>query len=161
MAETASPAQTLSALEKAAFRRLAARLALVRAYLRHKEEYHLSDARAQEEVAERFAARAAEVDEWVYEVYDNVSGRTLRRWAERLDEGGLAGLADDHGPRSQRTYASYFDPGTEMRKRALYFLADHPRCTSAELLGELRNHFDEADLPDRRTVQRFLKKMAT
>ncbi len=160
MAETASPTQTLNALEDTAFRRLIARLALVRAYLRHREEHHLSDTQALEETAERFAERAAEVDAWVYEVYDGVSGRTLRRWAERLAEGGLAGLADDHGPRSERTYTSYFDPGTEMRKVALYFLADHPRCTSGELLDELRRHFDESDLPDRRTVQRFLKKMA-
>ncbi len=158
MPDTDDALETLAALEATAFHRLLARLALLRAYARHRDANHLSDAAAQEEVAAQFAARTLEVEPWVYDVYDTVSGRTLRRWEERFQEERLAGLADDHGRRS-RAYASYFDPGTEMRKRALYFLADHPGGTSADLLDELRRHFAADELPDRRTVQRFLAKM--
>ena len=149
----------MAGLEDGAARRLWARLALLRAYVRHRETNHLSDRQAQEEVAEQVAEQRAEgLDAWVYKTYGSVSGRTLRRWEERLREGGLVGLSDDHGQRSARSYASYFDPGTEMRRRALYFLADHPGCTSTDLLNDLAEHFAADELPDRRTVQRFLQK---
>lgn len=158
-ADETAALDVLAALDDGAAQRLLARLALLRAYVRHRDAHHLSDRQAQEDVAEMVAGRMADgLDPWVYDVYDTVSGRTLRRWEERLAEGGLAGLSDDHGQRSARSYASYFDPGTEMRRRALYFLADHPGCTSTELLNDLGRHFSEDELPDRRTVQRFLQK---
>jgi hypothetical protein len=150
----------LGQLEEGGFRRLAARLALLRAYARHRDEESLSDAQAQEDTAEAFDRRTASVDDWVYDVYDSVTARTLRRWAQQFRDEGLQGLIDRHGRRSERSYESYFGAGSELRKVALYYIADHPDCTSTELLDELADHVDEEDdLPTRRTVQRFLKKM--
>jgi hypothetical protein len=149
----------LGQLEEGGFRRLAARLALLRAYARHRDEESLSDAQAQEDTAEAFDRRTAAVDDWVYDVYDSVTARTLRRWAQQFRDEGLQGLIDRHGRRSERSYESYFGAGSELRKVALYYIADHPDCTSTELLDELAEHVDEDELPTRRTVQRFLKKM--
>ncbi|NBC18841.1 MAG: helix-turn-helix domain-containing protein [Bacteroidetes bacterium] len=148
----------LAGLEPSGLQRLQARLALLHAYLRTRDAEGLSDRQALEQVAAQFNAGAAAVDDWVYGVYDSVSGRTLRRWAERLQEGGLAGLTDDYGKRSERTYRSYFDPGSPLRKVALHHLADHPDCTASEVMAELRQHADGGDLPNLRTVQRFLEK---
>ena len=153
------PLRQLAGLEEGGFRRLAARLALLRAYARHREEESLSDAQAQEDTAEAFDNRTAAVDQWVYDVYDSVTARTLRRWAQQFRDDGLQGLIDHHGRRSERSYESYFGAGSELRKVALYYIADHPDCTSTELLDELSEHVDEDELPTRRTVQRFLKKM--
>jgi hypothetical protein len=149
----------LGQLEEGGFRRLAARLALLRAYARHRDEESLSDAQAQEDTAEAFDRRTAAVDDWVYDVYDSVTARTLRRWAQQFRDEGLQGLIDRHGRRSERSYESYFGAGSELRKIALYYIADHPDCTSTELLDELAEHVDEDELPTRRTVQRFLRKM--
>ena len=149
----------LAQLEEGGFRRLAARLALLRTYARHREEESLSDAQAQEDTAEAFEQGTAVVDDWVYDVYDSVTARTLRRWAQQFRDDGLQGLIDRHGRRSERSYESYFGAGSELRKIALYYIADHPDCTSTELLDELAEHVDEDDLPTRRTVQRFLRKM--
>jgi len=149
----------LAQLKRGGFRRLAARLALLRAYARRHETEGLSDAQAQEEVAEAFEQRTAAVDDWVYNVYDSVTARTLRRWAQQFRDDGLQGLIDRHGRRSERSYESYFGAGSELRTVALHYLADHPDCTSTELLDELAQHVDEEALPTRRTVQRFLKKM--
>ncbi|MEF8817422.1 MAG: helix-turn-helix domain-containing protein [Salinibacter sp.] len=153
------PLRQLAGLEEGGFRRLAARLALLRAYARHREEESLSDAQAQEDTAEAFDNRTAAVDQWVYDVYDSVTARTLRRWAQQFRDDGLQGLIDRHGRRSERSYESYFGAGSELRKVALYYIADHPDCTSTELLDELSEHVEEDELPTRRTVQRFLKKM--
>ena len=150
--------ETLAGLELAAFRRLLARLALLQAYARYRSTFGLSDLRAQEDVAERYAGREVEVDDWVYETYGSVTGRTLRRWEERVKQSGLVGLTDAYGKRSERDYNSYFDPTSKMRKVALYFLADHPDCTSTQILEELQNRFGEDEAPDLRTVQRFLQK---
>jgi hypothetical protein len=149
----------LGQLEEGGFRRLAARLALLRAYARHRDEESLSDAQAQEDTAEAFERGIAAVDDWVYDVYDSVTARTLRRWAQQFRDEGLQGLIDRHGRRSERSYESYFGAGSELRKIALYYIADHPDCTSTELLDELAEHVDEDELPTRRTVQRFLRKM--
>ncbi len=153
------PIRLLSQLEEGGFRRLAARLALLRVYARYRETEGLSDAQAQDEVAEAYEQRTADVDDWVYDVYDSVTARTLRRWAQQLRDDGLQGLVDRHGRRSERSYESYFGAGSELRKIALYYIADHPDCTSTELLEELAQHVDEDELPTRRTVQRFLRKM--
>ena len=153
------PLRELGELEEGGFRRLAARLALLRAYARHREEESLSDAQAQEDTAEAFDQRTADVDDWVYDVYDSVTARTLRRWAQQFRDNGLQGLIDRHGRRSERSYESYFGAGSELRKIALYYIADHPDCTSTELMEELAEHVDEEELPTRRTVQRFLRKM--
>jgi len=159
MSSDHNPLTALGQLEDSSFRRLMARLALLRAYARRRDEESLSDAQAQEDTAEAFEQRTAAVDDWVYDVYDSVTARTLRRWAQRLREDGLPGLIDRHGRRSERSYESYFGAGSELRKIALYYIADHPDCTSTELLDELAEHVDEDALPTRRTVQRFLKKM--
>jgi len=149
----------LARLEEGGFRRLAARLALLRAYARHRDQESLSDAQAQEDIADAFDQRTAAVEDWVYDVYDSVTARTLRRWAQQFRDDGLQGLIDRHGRRSERSYESYFGAGSELRKIALYYIADHPDCTSTELLDELAEHVDEDELPTRRTVQRFLRKM--
>ena len=149
----------LSQLERGGFRRLAARLALLRAYARHREEESLSNAQAQDDVAEAYDRRSVDVDDWVYDVYDSVTARTLRRWANHFQEEGLQGLIDRHGRRSERSYESYFGAGSELRTIALHYLADHPDCTSTDLLEELARHVDADELPTRRTVQRFLRKM--
>lgn len=149
----------LAQLEEGGFRRLAARLALLRAYARRREREGLSHTEAQEKTAEAFDQHTAAVDAWVYDVYDSVTARTLRRWANQFREEGLAGLVDRHGRRSQRSCESYFGTGSELRKVALHYIADHPDCTSTELLEELARHVDEENLPTRRTVQRFLRKM--
>jgi transposase len=154
------PLRVLGRLEDGGFRRLAARLALLRAYAHRRETEGLSDAQAQEDVAAAFDRRTAAVDDWVYEVYDSVTARTLRRWAQQFRNDGLQGLIDKHGRRSERSYESYFGAGSELRKIALYHIADHPDCTSTELLEELAEHVDEDELPTRRTVQRFLRKMS-
>ncbi|WP_263819989.1 helix-turn-helix domain-containing protein [Salinibacter sp.] len=153
------PLRRLGRLEEGGFRRLAARLALLRAYARRRDTEGLSDAQAQAAIAEAFDQRTAAVDDWVYDVYDSVTARTLRRWAQQFREEGLEGLIDKHGRRSKRSYESYFGAGSELRKIALHYLADHPDCTSTELLDELAQHVDDDALPTRRTVQRFLKKM--
>lgn len=153
------PLRQLARLEEGGFRRLAARLALLRAFARHRETEGRSDAQAQEEIAEAFSQRTAAVDDWVYDVYDSVTARTLRRWANQFREDGLQGLLDRHGRRSERSYESYFGAGSALRTIALHYLADHPDCTSTDLLEELARHVDEDDLPTRRTVQRFLRKM--
>ena len=153
------PLRRLGRLEEGGFRRLAARLALLRAYARRRDTEGLSDAQAQAAIAETFDQRSAAVDDWVYDVYDSVTARTLRRWAQQFREEGLEGLIDKHGRRSKRSYESYFGAGSELRKIALHYLADHPDCTSTELLDELAQHVDDDALPTRRTVQRFLKKM--
>jgi len=153
------PLRRLGRLEEGGFRRLAARLALLRAYARHRDEESLSDAQAQEDIAEAFDRGTAAVDAWVYDVYESVTARTLRRWAQQFREEGLQGLIDKHGRRSERSYESYFGAGSELRKVALHYLADHPNCTSTELLDELAQHVDDDALPTRRTVQRFLRKM--
>ncbi|WP_103030217.1 helix-turn-helix domain-containing protein [Salinibacter altiplanensis] len=149
----------LGRLEEGGFRRLAARLALLRAYAHHRENESLSGVQAQEETAEAFDERTAAVDDWVYDVYDSVTARTLRRWARQFRDDGLQGLIDRHGRRSERSYDSYFGAGSELRKVALHYLADHPDCTSTELLDALAEHVDEEELPTRRTVQRFLQKV--
>jgi transposase len=151
--------RSLAQLEEGGFRRLAARLALLRAYARHRDQESLSNAQAQEDIADAFDQRTAAVDDWVYDVYDSVTARTLRRWVQQFRDDGLQGLIDRHGRRSERSYESYFGAGSELRKIALYYIADHPDCTSTELLDELAEHVDEDALPTRRTVQRFLKKM--
>jgi transposase len=153
------PLRRLGRLEEGGFRRLAARLALLRAYARRRDTEGLSDAQAQAAIAEAFDQRTAAVDAWVYDVYESVTARTLRRWAQQFREEGLQGLIDKHGRRSERSYESYFGAGSELRKVALHYLADHPDCTSTELLDELAQHVDDDALPTRRTVQRFLKKM--
>ena len=153
------PLREFCHLEKGGFRRLAARLALLRAYARSRDQESLSDAQAQEDTAEAFEERTAAVADWVYDVYDSVTARTLRRWAQQFRNDGLQGLIDQHGRRSERSYESYFGAGSELRKIALYYIADHPDCTSTELLDELAEHVDEDELPTRRTVQRFLRKM--
>ncbi|MCS3859789.1 helix-turn-helix domain-containing protein [Salinibacter ruber] len=153
------PLRRLGRLEEGGFRRLAARLALLRAYARRRETEGLSDAQAQAAIAEAFDQRTAAVDAWVYDVYESVTARTLRRWAQQFREEGLQGLIDKHGRRSERSYDSYFGAGSELRKVALHYLADHPDCTSTELLDELAQHVDDDALPTRRTVQRFLRKM--
>ena len=150
--------ETLAQLESSAFRRLLARLALLHAYTRYRNLNGLSDLRAQEDIADRYGDREVEVDGWVYDAYSSVTGRTLRRWEERVRQGGLVGLTDAYGKRSERDYSSYFGPASEMRKVALYFLADHPDCTSTQILMELQQRFGEEDAPDLRTVQRFLQK---
>lgn len=151
--------KALAGLEPSAFRRLQARLAILRAYVRHRERHHLSDAQAQDDISEQFSEQTLEIPRWVYDEYDSVSGRTLRRWEKQAEADGLEGLVDSHGRRSSRTYSSYFDPGTEMHRTALHFLADHPGCTAPDLLEELRRHFSEEALPDLRTVQRFLARI--
>ena len=153
------PLRRLGRLEEGGFRRLAARLALLRAYARRRDTEGLSDAQAQAAIAEAFDQRTAAVDAWVYDVYESVTARTLRRWAQQFREEGLQGLIDKHGRRSERSYDSYFGAGSELRKVALHYLADHPDCTSTELLDELAQHVDDDALPTRRTVQRFLRKM--
>ena len=153
------PLRRLGRLEEGGFRRLAARLALLRAYARRRDTEGLSDAQAQAAIAEAFDQRTAAVDAWVYDVYESVTARTLRRWAQQFREEGLQGLIDKHGRRSERSYESYFGAGSELRKIALHYLADHPDCTSTELLDELAQHVDDDALPTRRTVQRFLRKM--
>ncbi|MCS3629962.1 transposase [Salinibacter ruber] len=153
------PLRRLGRLEENGFRRLAARLALLRAYARRRDTEGLSDAQAQAAIAEAFDQRTAAVDAWVYDVYESVTDRTLRRWAQQFREEGLQGLIDKHGRRSERSYESYFGAGSELRKVALHYLADHPDCTSTELLDELAQHVDDDALPTRRTVQRFLRKM--
>ena len=153
------PLRRLGRLEEGGFRRLAARLALLRAYARRRDTEGLSDAQAQAAIAEAFDQRTAAVDAWVYDVYESVTARTLRRWAQQFREEGLQGLIDKHGRRSERSYESYFGAGSELRKVALHYLADHPDCTSTELLDELAQHVDDDALPTRRTVQRFLRKM--
>jgi len=153
------PLRRLGRLEEGGFRRLAARLALLRAYARRRDAEGLSDAQAQAAIAEAFDQRTAAVDGWVYDVYESVTARTLRRWAQQFREEGLQGLIDKHGRRSERSYESYFGTGSELRKIALHYLADHPDCTSTELLDELAQHVDDEALPTRRTVQRFLRKM--
>ncbi|WP_263840786.1 helix-turn-helix domain-containing protein [Salinibacter sp.] len=153
------PLRRLGRLEEGGFRRLAARLALLRACARRRDTEGLSDAQAQAAIAEAFDQRTAAVDDWVYDVYESVTARTLRRWAQQFREEGLEGLIDKHGRRSKRSYESYFGAGSELRKIALHYLADHPDCTSTELLDELAQHVDDDALPTRRTVQRFLKKM--
>lgn len=159
MSDHPDPLAVLAGLEDAAFQRLAARLALLHRYARLRVAESVSVRQGVETVAGQFNAGTAPVDPWVYDVYDSVSGRTLRRWAERLEEGGLAGLTDDYGKRSERTYVSYFDPGSPLRKAAFHYFADHPDCTARELFDELSNHADPVDLPDLRTVQRFLTKL--
>ncbi|MCS4048837.1 helix-turn-helix domain-containing protein [Salinibacter ruber] len=153
------PLRRLGRLEEGGFRRLAARLALLRAYARRRHTEGLSDAQAQAAIAEAFDQRTAAVDAWVYDVYESVTARTLRRWAQQFREERLQGLIDKHGRRSERSYESYFGAGSELRKVALHYLADHPDCTSTELLDELAQHVDDDALPTRRTVQRFLRKM--
>ncbi|MCS4041050.1 helix-turn-helix domain-containing protein [Salinibacter ruber] len=153
------PLRRLGRLEEGGFRRLAARLALLRAYARRRDTEGLSDAQAQAAIAEAFDQRTAAVDAWVYDVYESVTARTLRRWAQQFREEGLQGLIDKHGRRSERSYESYFGAGSELRKVALHYLADHPDCTSTELLDELAQHVDDDALPTRRTVQRFLRRM--
>ena len=153
-----SLSQVLAELEDSAFHRLQARLALLRAYVRHRAQHHLSDARAQEEIAEQFSQRALEVAPWVYDVYDSLSGRTLRRWEKQFEDGGLGKLIDRQGSRSRRSYTGYFDRGTELRKAAFHYLADHPDCTASDLMAELARHFPEEELPDLRTTQRFLAR---
>ncbi|WP_263784325.1 helix-turn-helix domain-containing protein [Salinibacter grassmerensis] len=153
------PLRRLGRLEEGGFRRLAARLALLRAYARRRDTEGLSDAQAQTAIAEAFDQRTAAVDDWVYDVYESVTARTLRRWAHQFREDGLQGLIDEHGRRSGRSYESYFGAGSELRKIALHYLADHPDCTSTELLDELAQHVNDEALPTRRTVQRFLRKM--
>ncbi len=153
------PLRRLGRLEEGGFRRLAARLALLRAYARRRDTEGLSDAQVQAAIAEAFDQRTAAVDAWVYDVYESVTARTLRRWAQQFREEGLQGLIDKHGRRSERSYESYFGAGSELRKVALHYLADHPDCTSTELLDELAQHVDDDALPTRRTVQRFLRKM--
>ena len=160
MSSSRSPLSALGQLEDGAFRRLAARLALLRAYARHRDEESLSDAQAQDDIAAAYDQRAAGVPGWVYDVYDSVTARTLRRWANQFRDDGLPGLIDRHGRRSERSYDSYFGAGSELRKIALYYIADHPDCTSTELREELARHVDEEELPTRRTVQRFLSKMS-
>lgn len=115
------PLRELGQLEEEGFRRLAARLALLRAYARCREEEGLSDAKAQEDIAEAFEQRTASVDDWVYDVYDSVTARTLRRWARQFRDEGLQGLIDKHGRRSERSYDSYFGAGSELRKIALHY----------------------------------------
>jgi len=151
--------ELIAELEDGGFRRLIARLAILRAYVQHREANHLSDARAQEEIADAFSAQETDLDEWVYAVYDSVTGRTLRRWENELLENGLPGLTDRHGRRSRRSYDSYFSAGSELRKVAFHYLADHPDCTGTELHDELAAQVDGEDVPDLRTVQRFLSKM--
>lgn len=152
--------QSVADLEATAFRRLQARLALLRAYARHRDEHQLSDSRAQEVTAKQYDRREVDVPSWVYDVYDSLSARTLRRWEKQLEKDGLAGLIDSHGRRSRRAYTSYFDPGTEMRRVVLHYLADHPDCTASDVMDELQRHFDETELPDLRTTQRFLSRMS-
>lgn len=152
-------AEMFAHLEDAAFERLVARLSLLHQYYRLREQTGASTRKALETLAQQFNNGEAPVDMRVYAVYDKVSGRTMRRWAERLEEGGLIGLSDDYGKRSERTYASYFDPGSPLRKVAMHHLADHPDCTAAEMLSMLREQMPKAELPDLRTVQRFLTKM--
>jgi hypothetical protein len=159
MPRTNDTLDLIAELEDGGFRRLIARLAILRAYVQHREANHLSDARAQEEIADAFGARETDLDEWVYAVYDSVTGRTLRRWENELRDNGLAGLIDSHGRRSRRSYESYFGAGSELRKVAFHYLADHPDCTGTELHDELAAQVDAEDLPDLRTVQRFLSKM--
>jgi DNA-binding transcriptional ArsR family regulator len=159
MTQTNETLELIAELEDGGFRRLVARLAILRAYAQHREANHLSDARAQEEIADAFSARETDLDEWVYAVYDSVTGRTLRRWENELLENGLVGLTDRHGRRSRRSYDSYFGAGSELRKIAFHYLADHPECTGPELHDELAAQVDGEDLPDLRTVQRFLSKM--
>lgn len=154
------PLRLLAQLEEGGFRRLAARLAILRAYARRRETEGLTDAQAQDEIAGAYSERSAGVDDWVYDVYESVTARTLRRWANQFREEGLGGLVDRHGRRSRRSYNSYFGPGSELRTVALHYLADHPDCSSTELREELARHFDEGELPTRRTVQRFLRKMS-
>ncbi len=153
------PLRRLGRLEEGGFRRPAARLALLRAYARRRDTEGPSDAQAQAAIAEAFDQRTASVDEWVYDVYESVTARTLRRWAQQFREEGLRGLIDKHGRRSERSYESYFGAGSELRKVALHYLADHPDCTSTELLDALAQHVDDDALPTRRTVQRFPRKM--
>lgn len=155
MSSSSSPLSALGQLEDGGFRRLA----LLRAYARHREEESLSDAQAQDDIADAYDRRAAGVDDWVYDVYESVTARTLRRWAQQFRNEGLQGLINRHGRRSERSYESYFGAGSELRTVALHYLADHPDCTSTELLEELSQHVDEQELPTRRTVQRFLRKM--
>lgn len=158
MAEDVSTTAYIANIEEAGFRRMMARLALLHAVLRHQATQQLSDRQALEDVAALFNRREAPVAAWVYDCYDSVSGRTLRRWKERLDAGGLIGLSDDYGKRSERTYTSYFDPGSPHRKIALHHLADHPGCTASDVLEEMRRQLPESELPDLRTVQRFMEK---
>ncbi len=160
MSSDRDPLSALGELEDGGFRRLTARLALLRAYARHRDDEGLSDAQAQDDIAEAYEEGAADVPGWTYDVYDSVTARTLRRWAGQFREEGLSGLIDRHGRRSQRSYDSYFGAGSELRKIALYYIADHPDCTSTELREELARHVDEDDLPTLRTVQRFLSKMS-
>lgn len=159
MSSDPDPLAALGQVDDGSFRRLTARLALLRAYARHRDEEGLSDAQAQDEIAEAYENGAADVPDWTYDVYDSVTARTLRRWASQFRDDGLPGLIDRHGRRSERSYDSYFGAGSELRKIALYYIADHPDCTSTELRDELAQHVDEDDLPTLRTVQRFLSKM--
>ncbi len=159
MAQRDDTLELIAELEDGGFRRLIARLAILRAYVQHREANHLSDARAQEDIADAFSARETDLDDWVYAVYDSVTGRTLRRWESEVAEHGLSGLVDSHGRRSRRSYESYFGAGSELRKIAFHYLADHPDCTGTELHDELAAQVDGDDLPDLRTVQRFLSKM--
>ncbi|MFO8099724.1 MAG: helix-turn-helix domain-containing protein [Salinibacter sp.] len=160
MSSDRDPLTALGRLEDGGFRRLAARLALLRAYVRYREREGCSDAQAQDDIAAAYERHAASVPDWTYDVYDSVTARTLRRWANEFQEDGLPGLIDRHGRRSRRSYESYFGPGSELRKIALYYIADHPECTSTELRDELAQHVDEDELPTLRTVQRFLSKMS-
>ncbi len=160
MSSDRDPLTALGRLEDGGFRRLAARLALLRAYVRYREREGCSDAQAQDDVADAYKDGTADVPDWTYDVYDSVTARTLRRWTNQFREEGLSGLIDRHGRRSQRSYDSYFGAGSELRKIALYYIADHPDCTSTELREELARHVDKDDLPTLRTVQRFLSKMS-
>lgn len=160
MSSDHDPLTALAELEDGSFRRLMARLALLRAYARHRDEEGLSDAQAQDDIAEAYEHGTADVPDWTHDVYDSVTARTLRRWAGQFRDDGLPGLIDRHGRRSQRSYDSYFGPGSELRKIALYYIADHPDCTSTDLREELAQHVDEDELPTLRTVQRFLSKMS-
>ncbi|MGO4561974.1 DDE-type integrase/transposase/recombinase [Rhizobiales bacterium 3FA27D7] len=134
-----------------------ARLALTAVADRFRREQGLSQAAADELVANLFNSRSIALPAWVQTQVKRASGRSLARWRSARDAGQADRLG--HDPAVARKGSSQLDRalGGQVRSVLLAAIAKMPFLSAGRALELIRDRFGETfETPALRTLQRQL-----
>ncbi|BAE49250.1 Mu transposase C-terminal domain-containing protein [Paramagnetospirillum magneticum] len=111
--------------------------------------------RGTEIFATEYSAGRIPVEDWVRDEVSNCCRGSIENWRRELDRHGLSGLAAKYG--QHRKGAGKIDSNPAMKQFLLGMLVDHPHAGAGLVMKGLRARFDADEIPDLRSVQRWLK----
>lgn len=141
-----TPAQQQEAEAKAAL------IDACRAYIRR---LGLPAKRGRDIFAREYSAGRIPVEASLREQIPTCCRGSIENWERELDRHGLAGLAAKYGQHRKGT--GKIDSTPALKQFLLGMLVDHPHAGAGLVMKGLRARFDADDIPDLRTVQRWLK----